>query len=250
MVIKSHLSPSSARALKKGTEHLIEYWNTELDLQALTFGIAFESLLTSGTLPPEIAFFEKPSPNQTMAANINKEAYAALVAEGKKVLPISDKLILDRLVANCARYRDTLKLANCKRQVRCEVELHGVKWVGFCDLHDGDVTEIKALRDASNKGLKKAIYENLYHVQLRIYQLALGADKCKMIVGEKSAPYMTNYVELSEEWLKLADYEIEVLSKKFLQWQEACQMTGGIVRNTGYGSSVMASVIAPERWMM
>lgn len=250
MIIKKWLSPSSARALNKSIEHLLHYWNTPNDSnnQNFNFGIAFEALLMSGELPDNFEYFKKPFPDQTMAKKENKEALAAFMASEKTLLPIAEKPILDQLVKNCEIYKDTLQLYKCQRQVACEVELHGVKWIGFADLFDGEsVIEIKTAHDASPKGLKKALFELLYHVQLRVYQLALGAKSCKIIAVEKSEPYMTNFVELSPEWLEIADAKIKELSEKFLRWQEASEIYGAPLRLTTY-SGREASLLFPEKY--
>lgn len=250
MITKDYLSPSSARALDKGTPHLVEYWNTPRDAYnpAFSFGIAFEALLTE-RFDNSFVVYEKPEPDKNMNSKANKQALNALINSGLTVLMSDDMPILKRLVENCRPYAKTLRLKEAQHQVKCEITLHGVKWLGFADLFDGDVTEIKTGIDASNKGLTKAIYQHLYYLQLRIYQLSLGADKCKIIIGEKKAPCMTNYVVLSKEWEAMADAKILELCDKFKRWQDASAAFGGVFLDTMYNGSREPAMLSPENWM-
>ena len=224
------LSFSALKEFAKSPAHYLAYKNQKFDSEALRFGRFFHSyILEPQTLQGKyfsIDETQRPNTSMTMAAKVNKEWKADIIAENKNktLVKAEDAENCERMAAelNAAGWPEFLK-GNTEVEKEIFYEFCGVEMKSKLDFinHDlGVIVDLKTTTDLHDlRKVNQSVANFKYYQQAAIYGAALTQT-----TGKKYKYYLAfcdkknpgaRIMEITPEYLELGLLEVAELVEEF-----------------------------------
>lgn len=213
---KSYLSHSSFSAFMKSPAHFIEYKFGEREQkQVFKDGNLVDCLLLEREKFDEryIVFDREeilPFPDKNYQTKANREARDEFLATVPKNISVIEPDALAEAeqivssVINTSAAKGLLDFCDtCQEKLNFDFE--GFKWIGFKDASSSELTiDLKTSKDASFRGMKRAIIKYGYDRQAALYNIGDGnLHKPYFIIAvEKAKPFPVGIHHLTEKTLE------------------------------------------------
>lgn len=234
------LSYSSIKQFAESPRHYLAYLDKKfVQTDSMLLGSVFEDLVCK-TYNDKYALFEKPEPSKTMATKANKEAFKQFKEdnEGKTIIKSEMLTEAHQMQHYCEAYLKECGVVNIESDLQKYVsgKVYDLDFHGYIDfVYDGCIYDIKTTNNPlTTKGINNAILKFNYHIQAAVYCIITGIDKYRLLFQSNKAPYCTQIVELSADWIAYGKDKLEEYCEQFNTWLDIGAPDSGREFTQGY----------------